>query len=237
MDLGRQFLCRRRNPHVMLAKMCFSNRSESRRRHVQAQNTENPWGQIHLGKEGSMLLGDSKSRLSLTVVLPAQQRGRRFLPRADTCRIDRKQFSQVAWPVDLMGSDMPPSRTSISQVIRGPNPPRRFSECGSYCHGPPHCSASVAGSEHGCFCGIPSSKGSRALGLDLVAPVPVCLVLAHVVANASHGRNADVQYLDERGMPYQCPCSATSVSNRCCGSKDGVVHAASLYCYHEHWGY
>ncbi len=69
------------------------------------------------------------------------------------------------------------------------------------------------------------------------APVPVCLVLAHVVANASHGRNADVQYLDELGMPYQCPCCATFVSNGCCGSKDGVVHAASLYCYHEHWGY
>ena len=181
--------------------------------------------------------------MTLTVVLPDQQRGRRFSARAGTCGIDRKQLSQVAWPVDLMGKNMHPiyiyrySRTNIYQIIKDPNTPRRFSECGSYCHGPRHCSASVAGSEHGCFCGIPSSKDSRALDLDVVAPVPVCLVLAHVVANASHGRNADVQYLDERGMPYQCPCSATFVSNGSCGSKDDVVLAASLYCYHKHWEY
>lgn len=132
---------------------------------------------------------------------------------------------------------MPPSRTNISQIIKDPNAPRKFSKCEGSCLGPQHCSASMAGSEHGRLCGIPSSKDSRALGLDVIAPVPVCLVLAHVVAKASHGRNADVQYLDERGMPYQCPYSATFVSNGCCGSKDSVVHAASLYCCHKYWGY
>lgn len=173
-----------------------------------------------------MTLGDSKSQTSSTRILPPQQRGRRFAPRAGSCGTDHRQFCEVPWPVDLMGPDTPRAPPDITQLVKDASspPPPKLTECGMYCNGPQDCSASVAGSEHGCFCGIPSPKDSMVLGLDPVAPVPVCLVLGQAMTNGLHGRNTAIRYFDERGLPYQCLCNATFVSERCCGSTDGVIY-------------
>lgn len=176
--------------------------------------------------DGSMTLSDSKSRTSSTRILAPQQGGARASPRAGRCGVDRRQFCQVPWPVDLVGSEVPRAPPDITQVVKDPSTPQRFSECGMHCNGPQDCSNSVEESDPGCFRGIPSPRDSRVLGFDPIVPVPVCLVLAHVVTNGFNGRDNVIRYIDEPGLPYQCPYNTTFVSERCCGVRDGMIDIA-----------
>ncbi len=77
--------------------------------------------------------------------------------------------------------------------------------------------------ENDCFCGVPTPEDGRRLGLDIIAPVPVCLVLAHLVVDGLSGRDIGRSFVDQRGVPYQCPCNSTYISNACCGNEDGMV--------------
>ena len=140
---------------------------------------------------------------------------------AGTCGMERLDFCPSSWPTAVLGP-IPQTPPNVSQIVKSPPAApatNNFTECGRYCHGPGDCGAAEADAD--CVCALPSPQDSRTLGLDPVAPVPVCLVLA---ALSGFGKRDEWGgNLDERGELYQCPCNSTFISDRCCGSRDGVV--------------
>ena len=79
-----------------------------------------------------------------------------------------------------------------------------------------------------CSCAIPSPADSRTLGLDIIAPVAVCLLLATTTVTTPLNGRSVPQYVDERVMSYQCLCNSTYTSNECCGSRDELVPRPDL---------
>lgn len=175
--------------------------------------------------DGSMTLGATGSQQSEMQILPPQPPSNRLSPTppAGTCGFDSRQFCPATWPVELLGAipRAPPNATLIiSDTDPQPASPHNFTTCGQYCSAASDCGP--GDTEDECFCAIPSPQDARTLGLDPVAPVSVCLVLALAITGLS-GRDGGRGYLDERGEAYQCRCNATYVSNECCGAKDGIV--------------
>jgi len=185
--------------------------------------------------DGSMTLQGTDSQQSETQILPAQPVANRLNHNAaGTCGPDKLQFCPSNWPTEILGDIkqmLTPS--NATEIIAPPaSPPTNdFTTCGRYCNSQKDCGP--GDSQEDCFCGLPSPKDARTLGLDPISPVSVCLVLALTVAGIS-GRDvplidngiaapAPPQYLDERGEAYQCPCNFTYISNSCCGVKDGMV--------------
>lgn len=159
-------------------------------------------------------------------VLPAQTVARNRLnpdePPAGTCCPDKRQFCPMKWPKAI--GPIPQTPVGATQIIKAPTfvaaPSDNFTQCGQYCHKPQDCGSSNA-DDH-CFCAVRSPQDARTLGLDVVAPVPVCLVLAGLAVTSLAGRDV-IKYLDERGLEYECPCNGTYTHTACCGSKDGTV--------------
>ncbi|KAL8731382.1 MAG: hypothetical protein Q9166_003474 [cf. Caloplaca sp. 2 TL-2023] len=174
-------------------------------------------GDIYVAEHpnGSMTLGNLNTQTSQMQILPAQPPVNRLggtAPAAGTCGIDGKQFCEIPWPVEILGPDIPRAPSNVTQVVKPPpRPPSdNLTECGRYCSKPQDCSPAVDDG-NGCFCGIPSPEDSRILSLDPVAPVPVCLVLAHLLGGGLSGRDIDTtqtRYLDQSGEPYLWPCNS-----------------------------
>lgn len=186
-------------------------------------------------KDGSMTLktdadeaGPSEP-ITTMVILPAQNVARNRLnphgPPAGTCGPDKRQFCPMEWPKAI--GPIPRTPIGATLIVKSPAaaavPSDNFTQCGQYCHGPQDCGSSDADGQ--CFCAVPSPQDARTLGLDVVAPVPVCLVLAGLAVESLAGRD-ERKYLDERGMEYQCPCNSTYTAPVCCGSSDGMVWLA-----------
>ena len=184
-------------------------------------------------EDGSMRLtsaagGSSSARsgMSGTVILPAQNVVANRLnpdgPPAGTCGPDKRQFCPMAWPEAI--GPIPLTPIDSTQIFTSPAPAAaasdNFTQCGQYCHGPQDCGSSEADDQ--CFCAVPSPQDARKLGLDAVAPVPVCLVLVGIALTSLAGRD-EMKYLDETGADYQCPCNSTYTAPTCCGSKDGLI--------------
>ncbi|KAL8895582.1 MAG: hypothetical protein Q9192_003547 [Flavoplaca navasiana] len=150
--------------------------------------------------DGSMTLHNLISQLSLMQILPSQRPATRLgaaAPAAGTCGIDRKQFCEISWPADILGPDIPRAPPNSSQVVKpaaAAHPSRNFTECGRYFSRHLDCSKPGTGDAsdgNDCFCGIPSQEDGKRLGLDILAPVPVCLVLAHLAIEGLSGRDVE----------------------------------------------
>lgn len=175
--------------------------------------------------DGSVTLGATDSQQGEMQILPPQPPSNRLSPTppAGTCGPDGKQFCPATWPTDLLGP-IPRAPPNATLIVADANPPassRNFTTCGQYCSAPSDCGPGDA--EDDCFCAIPSAQDAKTLGLDPVAPVSVCLVLALAITGISGRDDSSSRYLDGRGEPYQCPCNVTYISNECCGKRDGMV--------------
>lgn len=176
--------------------------------------------------DGSVTYHQTGAQSSEGLVLPAQVG---TTPHAGTCGTNGTQFCPSLWPENSLGpiSQMqaPPNSTEIVKPkTAGSN---NLTVCGSYCTGPQDCGSSNA--LESCSCAMPSPADTRTLGLDPVAPVAVCLVLAlTTISSPLNGRGVP-QYVDERGLAYQCRCNSTYTSNECCGSSLARTGASSLY--------
>ena len=86
--------------------------------------------------------------------------------------------------------------------------------CGKYCNGPQDYSSGKSNDD--CLCSIRSAQDARTLGLDVVVPVPVCLVTQALQSSTSMGwlGGRDVlRNVDEHGITHQCPCNASIISD------------------------
>ena len=159
-------------------------------------------------------------------VLPAQNVARNRLnphgPPAGTCGPDKRQFCPMKWP--KMIGPIPQTPVGATQIVKSPASAavssHNLTQCGQYCHRPQDCGSSNVNDY--CFCAVPSPQDARTLGLDVIAPVPVCLVLAGLAVSSLAGRD-EIKYLDEQGLEYECPCNSTFTHTACCSSKDGTV--------------
>lgn len=184
-------------------------------------------------KDGSMNLtsaadgtNGAQSGSSDITILPAQNVASNRLnpggPPAGTCGPDKRQFCPMAWPKAF--GPIPRTPVGATQIYSSPAsaavPSDNFTQCGRYCQGPQDCGSSEVDDQ--CFCAVPSPQDARKLGIDPVAPVSVCLVLAGAAISSLAGRD-ETKYLDETGAEYQCPCNSTYTAPACCGSKDGLI--------------
>lgn len=176
--------------------------------------------------DGSMTLESTGSQQSEVQILPPQPPSNRLSPTppAGTCGADGLQFCPTPWPTSILGPAIPQAPPNATLIVTDPGS-HNFTKCGQYCSAPQDCGP--GDSLDDCFCAIPSPQDARTLGLDVVAPVSVCLVLALAVGGISGRDDGDGvvgrRYLDERGVAYRCPCNGTFVSSECCGRRDGMV--------------
>ena len=159
-------------------------------------------------KDGSMTLktdadgtGPAEASQSMTI-LPAQNVARNRLnphgPPAGTCGADKRQFCPMKWPKAI--GPVPQTPVGATLIVKSPAaaaaavPSNNFTQCGQYCHGPQDCGSSDANDQ--CLCAVPSPQDAKTLRLDVVAPVPVCLVLVGLAVGSLAGRD-ETKYLDE----------------------------------------
>ena len=171
-----------------------------------AQLALRPSGQIDL---------QSTSNAHLATVLPAQNDPG---STSGTCGVNGNQFCPQPWPTPLLGP-IPRSPPDATDIVRpGPNPGtnNNLTTCGNKCQGPQDCGG--VDDEKACACAIPSGEDAKALGLDPVFPVAVCLVLMHSNFGGKGGLIGR-----REGKPWRCLCNVTFAHGECCGSRDGMV--------------
>ena len=122
-------------------------------------------------------------------ILPPQPPSNRLspIPPAGTCGPDGKRFCPATWPTNILGP-IPRAPSNATLIITDANPPaasHNFTTCGQYCPAASDCGPGDSTDE--CFCAIPSRQDGKTLGLDPIAPVSVCLVLALAITGISVG--------------------------------------------------
>ena len=134
-----------------------------------------------------------------------------------TCGVNGDQFCPQPWPTSLLGP-IPRAPPNASDIVRpGPNPGtnNNLTTCGNTCQGPQDCGGGDF--EKACACAIPNEQDAKALGLDPVFPVAVCLVLMHSNFGGTGG------LIGRSEESWRCLCNATFTHSECCRSKDGMV--------------
>ena len=91
-----------------------------------------------------------------------------------------------------------------------PSPPKAgvMGVCGNRCSGPQDCSST--NSSYSCSCAFPSDSDARMLGLDLVAPVTVCIALLAAVV----GGGSEKGWLGGRDMGKRGSKSKRTLKNQ-----------------------
>ena len=169
--------------------------------------------------EGLSIMDQDKS---LYLMAKATKRQTEILPPqtgpnapSGTCGVSGTEFCPLDWDFKAWGP-VPGTPVGASDIIKPQAPSTNMTICGNKCRQPSDCGS--ASDQYSCSCALPTMTDVRALGLDPVAPVAICVALfasSMKQSTSLNGRNVPI-YTDYFRVPHTCKCNATHISDECC---------------------